>query len=251
MDEAQDLHPAQWRLLRAAAATGSNDLFIVGDAHQRIYDHRVSLASLGIETRGRSRRLKINYRTSQQILSWALEILSGEEIDDLDGGVETQEGYRSAIDGPTPTIQQFTTPAEEADFIVAQVEEWMEEGVVPSAIGVTTRTRGLVQPIRDRLSSAGIEWSDLSADEKTPKVQTGTMHSSKGLEFARLVVAGANSDVLPHPLAVTSAAMDQHQHDLDIQSERCLLYVACTRARDELVVTSSGGPSHLLPNQRV
>lgn len=72
------------------------------------------------------------------------------------------------------------------------------------------------------------------------------MHSCKGFEFARLVVAAANSDVLPHPLAVTPASIDPHQHDLDVQRERCLLYVACTRARDELVLTSSGGPSKLL-----
>lgn len=247
VDEAQDLHPAQWRLLRAAVHSGKNDLFIVGDAHQRIYDHRVSLSSLGIETRGRSRRLKINYRTSQQILTWAVEILTGEEIDDLDGGVERQVGYRSAIDGPKPTIQQFTTAAEEAEFVVAQLEEWLEDGVAPSAIGVTARTRNLVQPIRDRLSSGGIEWADLSSDSKALKIQIGTMHSCKGLEFARLVVAGANSDALPHPLAVASAAIDPHQHDLDVRRERCLLYVACTRARDELVVTSSGVASGLLP----
>ena len=247
VDEAQDLHPAQWRLLRAAVAKGPNDLFIVGDAHQRIYDHRVSLSSLGIETRGRSRRLKINYRTSQQILSWALGILS-DEADDLDGEVESQVGYRSAIDGPKPTIQRFTTPAEEAEFVVAQVEEWLEAGVAPGAIGVATRTRNLIQPIRDQLTRSDIEWSDLSSDSKMSHVQTGTMHGCKGLEFARLVVAGANSDVIPHPLAVASAEVDSHQHDLEVQRERCLLYVACTRARDELVVTSSGRPSDLLPH---
>lgn len=251
VDEAQDLHPAQWRLLRAAVAPGQNDLFIVGDAHQRIYDHRVSLSSLGIETRGRSRRLKINYRTSQQILSWALQILTGEKIDDLDGAEERQVGYRSAIDGPKPTIQTFTTAAEEADFVVAQIEEWLDEGVAPSSIGVTTRTRSLIQPIREKLSSAEIPWTDLSTDEKATQVQTGTMHSCKGLEFARLVVAGANADALPHPLAVTAANVDSHQHDLDVRRERCLLYVACTRARDELVVTSSGTPSSLLPNTEV
>jgi superfamily I DNA/RNA helicase len=226
---------------------GPNDLFIVGDAHQRIYDHRVSLSSLGIETRGRSRRLKINYRTSQQILSWALRILTGEEIDDLDGGIETRVGYRSAIDGPRPVVQQFMTAAEEAGFIVAQVRAWLEEDVAPSAIGVTTRTRNLIQPVREALAAAGIEWADLSADSRMSKIQTGTMHSCKGLEFARLVVSGANSDVLPHPLAVVSPTVDSHQHDLDVQRERCLLYVACTRARDELVVTSSGAPSRLLP----
>lgn len=247
VDEAQDLHPAQWRLLREAVAHGVNDLFIAGDAHQRIYDHRVSLSSLGIETRGRSRRLKINYRTSQQILGWTLGVLTGEKVDDLDGEIESQIGYRSALDGPVPTVQQFTTAAEEADFIVAQVEEWLEEGVAPTSIGITARTRNLVQPIKDRLSASEIAWTDLSSQARSPEVQVGTMHSCKGLEFARLVVAGVNNDSVPLPVAVTSEAVDPHQHKLDMQRERCLLYVACTRTRDELVVTSSGQPSKLLP----
>jgi len=247
VDEAQDLHPAQWRLLRALVPSGPNDLFIVGDANQRIYDHRVSLSSLGIETRGRSRRLKINYRTSQQILTWALRILSGEELDDLDGDVERQVGYRSALDGPKPTLQQFTTGAEEAEFVVAQIEEWLEEGVAPSSIGVTARTRSLLPPVRDRLGAAGISWTDISSEPRPSQVQTGTMHSCKGMEFARLVVTGVNSDSVPLPFAVTPADMDPHQHELDLLRERCLLYVACTRARDELVVTSSGRPSDLLP----
>jgi len=96
VDEAQDLHPSQWRLLRASVPSAPNDLFVAGDAHQRIYDHKVSLSSLGIETRGRSRRLKINYRTSQAILTHAQQILRGVVVDDLDGAVEEEVGYRSA-----------------------------------------------------------------------------------------------------------------------------------------------------------
>jgi len=243
VDEAQDLHPCQWRLLRAGVAEGSNDLFIAGDAYQRIYDNRVSLRALGIETRGKSRRLKINYRTSQQILSWALAILTGEPVDDLDGEAESLAGYRSAIDGPVPTIQQFVTPAEEAEFVAAQVQEWIDSGVTPSSIGVSARTHQDLQPVQRSLTEAGIPWSDSGG----AGVWVTTMHSSKGLEFARLAVVAANADHIPLPVATTPAAEDQVQHDLDILRERSLLYVACTRARDELVVTSSGSPSTLLP----
>jgi superfamily I DNA/RNA helicase len=243
VDEAQDLHPCQWRLLRAGVAEGNNDLFIAGDAYQRIYDNRVSLRALGIETRGKSRRLKINYRTSQQILTWALAILTGEAADDLDGETESLTGYRSAIDGPVPTIQQFVTPAEEAEFVAAQVQEWVEDGVSPSSIGISARTRQDLQPIQRCLTEAGITWSDSGG----AGVWVTTMHSSKGLEFARLAVVAANADNIPLPAATTPAAEDQVQHDLDILRERSLLYVACTRARDELVVTSSGSPSTLLP----
>lgn len=247
VDEAQDLHPAQWRLLRQAVAAGPNDLFIAGDAHQRIYDHRVSLLSLGIDTRGRSRRLKINYRTSQQILGWTLGILTGQHVDDLDGDIESEVGYRSAFDGPVPTIQTFETPAEEAEFVAAQVEEWIETEVARSAIGIAARRRRDLRAVQDALDELEIRWTEIGADVRKPGVQVGTMHSCKGLEFARLAVIAANSDNLPLPFAVTPAADDPVQHSLDVLRERCLLYVACTRARDELVVTSSGTPSNLLP----
>ena len=249
VDEAQDLHPAQWRLLRQAVAAGPNDLFIAGDAHQRIYDHHVSLLSLGIDTRGKSKRLKINYRTSQQILSWTLGILTGQPIDDLDGNIEPEVGYRSAFDGPTPTIQVFATPAEEAEFVAAQVQEWIEEGVAHSAVGITARTRRDLREVQDALDEIQIRWTKIEADSKKPGVQLGTMHSFKGLEFARLAVVAANNDNLPLPVAVTPAAEDQTQHNVDVLRERCLLYVACTRARDELIVTSSGTPSSLLPKR--
>ncbi|MEW6474308.1 MAG: UvrD-helicase domain-containing protein [Actinomycetota bacterium] len=246
IDEAQDLHPAQWRLLRAAVPPGPNDLFIVGDAHQRIYDYRVSLSGLGIETRGRSRRLKINYRTSQQILSWALPIITGEVIDDLDGEAEPQTGYRSAFDGPPPTLVRFTTPAEEAGYVAEQIRDWIKDGVNPSAIGVTARTRRHLKPVQDALGEAGVDWADVGSEPKKPSVRVATMHSAKGLEFARLAVVAVNADTIPLPVAVTAVQVDPTQHDLDLQRERCLLYVACTRARDELVVTGSGPPSPLI-----
>ncbi len=240
VDEAQDLHPTQWRLLRVAVDTHENDLFIVGDAHQRIYEHRVSLLSLGIDTRGRSRRLKINYRTSQQILGWALGILTGEQIDDLDGNIERQVGYRSAFSGPRPVVRIFSTPGEEAEAIVEQVQAWLGEGISPHAIGITARTRNDLGPIRDALTAGGIARGELGSDGNRSGVRIGTMHSCKGLEFARLVVAAANADRIPLPKAVTPEADDPVQHQLDIQRERCLLYVACTRARDQLVVTAAG-----------
>ena len=204
---------------------------------------------MGIDTRGKSKRLKINYRTSQQILGWTLGILTGQPIDDLDGDIEPKVGYRSAFDGPIPTIQIFATPVEEAEFVAAQVQEWIEEDVAHSAVGITARTRRDLREVQDALDEMQIRWTKIEADAKRPGVQVGTMHSFKGLEFARLAVVAANNDNLPLPVAVTPAAEDQTQHDLDMLRERCLLYVACTRARDELIVTSSGTPSNLLPKR--
>ena len=247
VDEAQDLHPAQWRLLRAAVPAGSNDLFIVGDAHQRIYDSRVSLSSIGIETRGRARRLKVNYRTSQQILGWALGILSGQPIDDLDGNAERQVGYRSEFQGPPPHAHAFDSAVEEAQFVVDEVATWASGGFPLSSIGVVARTKADLAGVKAALDSKLIGWTEIGAGKAGGTVQIGTMHSSKGLEFARLFVIAVNADRVPLPLAITPLVTDEHQHALDIQRERCLLYVACTRARDWLTVTSSGPPSDFLP----
>lgn len=247
IDEAQDLHPAQWRLLREAVLPSENDMFIVGDSHQRIYEHKVSLRSIGIETRGNSRRLKINYRTSQQILSWAQSIFTNQEFDDLDGDADTNVGYRSALDGPKPTIKGFATPGEEANYVATKVAEWIREGVAPSAIAITARTRTQLSPVQKALKKANIEWSQVGEEHVAATVATSTMHAFKGLEFARVVVVAANRDVLPLPVATTPANEDELQHSVDVMRECCLLYVACTRARDELVVTYSGNPSTLLP----
>ena len=248
VDEAQDLHPAQWRLIRAAVRGKENDLFIVGDAHQRIYDNRVSLSSLGIETRGRSQRLKINYRTSQQILGWALGILTGEPIDDLDGHAERQVGYRSEFQGPPPAMERFDSPVEEAQYVADSVGEWLSSGVVASSIGVVARTKADLSGIKNAFDGAGMEWGEIGVGKSGGQVHVGTMHSSKGLEFARLFVVGVNADRVPLPLAVTSLNEDENQYWLDMQRERCLFYVACTRARDTLIVTSSGPPSDFIPD---
>ena len=101
--------------------------------------------------------------------------------------------------------------------------------------------------MQDALDEIGIRWTEIGANGRKPGVQVGTMHSLKGLEFARVAVVAANDDNLPLPFAVTPATVDQIQHDLEVLRERCLLYVACTRARDELLVTSSGTPSNFLP----
>jgi len=143
----------------------------------------------------------------------------------------------------------FATPAEEAEFVAAQVQEWIEDGVARSAIGIAARRHRDLQAVQVALDEINIRWTEIGTNAKRPSVVVGTMHSCKGLEFERLAVIAANGDNLPLPVAVTPAAQDQAQHDLGVLRERCLLYVACTRARDELMVTSSGTPSRLLPQR--
>jgi hypothetical protein len=243
VDEGQDLHPAQWRLLRHAVASGPDDLFIVSDPNQRIYDNRVSLASLGIEVRGRSHRLTVSYRTTQEILSWSVGMLDGQPADGLDDASDTLAGYRSPMHGTRPVVRGFPDWHAELAALVAQVRQWRDAAVESSAIGIAARTSTRAKDVRSALHNAGI------ANATRPKadaVQVGTMHRMKGMEFRCVAVVGVDAGTVPPPAAVTPQAEDPTAYDQDTQRERCLLFVACTRARDSLYVSYSGTPSEFL-----
>jgi superfamily I DNA/RNA helicase len=249
VDEAQDLHPAQWRMLRAAVPEGPNDMFIVGDTHQRIYDNRVSLSSLGINVRGgRSQRLQINYRTTHEILAWSLRLIARQKFDDLDGDEDTLAGYRSQMHGPAPTIAGYSTRAAEFGALVDTVERWYADGVDLPDIGIAARTLEVCKQAFNAIDKAGLEARLLAGDDTTPRggVELGTMHRMKGLEYRCVAVVDVGRDRAPLPAAVTAASEDAVEHERDLQRERCLLYVACTRARDDLRVSWSGPPSPFL-----
>lgn len=255
VDEAQDFHPAQWRLARAAVRGVHdqlvNDLFIVGDAHQRIYDNRVVLSHLGIETRGRSRRLRLNYRTSQQIHRWALAARAGESVDDLNGGIDDLVGSHSAFAGPVPVVTGHTTGKEEADAVVKDVKELIDKGYALQEIAVVARTNKLLDRIKDALANEGIDAHRLSDETEAPdgRVVLGTMHRVKGGEFRAVILTDISKGQVPLTSkagAVTPEAQDPTRHRLDIQRERSLLYVAASRARDQLRVHWNGSPSPFL-----
>jgi len=244
-DEAQDFRHADLLLLRALLPKGPNDLFLVGDAHQRIYGHRPTLGRCGINVRGRrSRRLTLNYRTTEEIGRWAIALLHGMSVDDLDGGVDTLKGYRSLREGPEPDLRHFERPVQEAAFIAKRVAEWLESA--PGAdLCLAARTKRLVRarylPI---LRAAGIEAVEIETDAEAslgPGVRVATMHRLKGLEFPRMILAGVQGGVMPQPLR-GSAELDETATQDHEQQERRLLFVAGTRARDELVVTGFGQP---------
>lgn len=249
VDEAQDLHEAQWRLLRAAVPEGPDDLFLVGDAHQRIYGRRTSLNKVGINIIGRSRKLKINYRTTRQILRWSLAVLGKADFDDLDEGIDahTGAGYHSFLDGADPTCVGFDTRSDMIDGLVAQVRQWIDQGVDESTIAVAARTKGTFAAVEAALQKAGMPAFQLGPDLKLRDgVSIGTMHRMKGLEFRCVAVIDASAGELPNPAFLTSEAEDTVQHEADIHRERSLLYVAATRARDDLWVAWSGKASPFL-----
>ncbi|WP_020519491.1 UvrD-helicase domain-containing protein [Catelliglobosispora koreensis] len=247
VDEAQDLSPWQWRLLRAAVQPGGDDLFIAGDTHQRIYDHHVSLRRLGISVAGRSERLRLNYRTTAEILAFSLGLLNGQLIDDMDDAVETSVGFRSLLHGPMPQVKGAATPREELDLIVSQVQRWLRNGISPGEIGIAARSRQLVGRITAALSAVGIPNAELAADVGTKEsVAVGTMHRMKGLEFRCVAVAGVSDGQVPAPASLTAPETDQATNRLDTLRERCLLFVACTRPREELLLTWSEAPSQFL-----
>ncbi|MDB4873399.1 MAG: helicase, partial [Gemmatimonadales bacterium] len=247
VDEAQDLHPNQWRLLRALVPDGPDDLFIVGDPHQRIYDSNVSLKRLEIKVHGgRSTRLKLNYRTTQEILNWAIPVLGLTSPTGLDDAPDTLTGYRSPLHGRRPGVTRFADREAELDGLVRQVRRWLDDGIEPDSIGVTARRKYLVSEASKRLNAEKIK--TFQAPSRSMGVQVGTMHSMKGLEFRCVAVIGVEDEMVPLRSAVTPEDEDAKAHGQDLQKERCLLFVACTRTRDHLYVSHVGAPSPFLPS---
>jgi superfamily I DNA/RNA helicase len=244
-DEVQDFRPADLKLLRALVPRGENDIFVVGDGHQRIYGHKASLGKAGIDIRGRSRNLRINYRTTQKIRNFAVRLLEGQTIDDLDGGVDDLRGYRSLREGVPPQVHLFKTPAQETACILERLAGWLADGVKPEEICLAARVNSQVEEYARQLQAAGhvVQKIEASGDKKLkPGFRIATMHRLKGLEFRALVLAGVQEGSVPFPLPHP----DEASREDHLLGERCLLYVAATRARDLLCVTGHGGRSELL-----
>ncbi|WP_318272401.1 UvrD-helicase domain-containing protein [Microbispora triticiradicis] len=250
VDEAQDLHPAQWRVLRAAVAEGPDDLFITGDPHQRIYDSRVLLGALGISVAGRSSRLRINYRSTEEILTWSTGLLDDSQFQDLGGeSGDSLAGYRSLLHGKRPHAVGYPTEEAEVTALVERVQEWIGQGVRPSEIAICTRFNILLGRVAARLTTAGVPVVRVKdhPDGNADGVRLATMHAMKGLEFRCVAVAGVTARALPFAKEITPSDVDRMQHESDMLRERCVLFVACTRAREALYVSWSGTPSPFLP----
>ncbi|MGH9481803.1 MAG: UvrD-helicase domain-containing protein, partial [Terriglobales bacterium] len=155
VDEAQDMSAEAFRLIRRLAAPAPNDLFIVGDAFQRIYRHRASLGQCGIDIRGRGRKLKINYRTTEETRRFAIRILDGLAFDDLNGGGDDQTGYVSLLHGEPPEVRHCEGFEQEADFLASRIRQWQSDASPLASICLVARTNDLVQAYRDALGQRG------------------------------------------------------------------------------------------------
>ncbi len=223
-----------------------NDIFLVGDAHQRIYGPKVVLSRCGISIQGRSSRLKINYRTTKQIRAWAMPLLQGVEADDLDGQRDDERGYRSLLSGAEPEARHFSNRNEERDFLATTIRNLVKERK-PEEICLVARTNSLIRDEYGPLvKNLGIHHQILERGREKPDsgIRLATMHRVKGLEFPVMLLAGINAQTMPlrvASLADDPAALADHE-----ELERSLLFVAATRARDRLIVTGWGSPSSFL-----
>lgn len=244
LDEAQDFHVEEWKLIRALVPPGANDLFLVGDAHQRIYGRKVALSKCGINVQGRSSRLRINYRTTEQIRAWATAMLRDVAVDDLDGEREEERGYKSLLAGTKPEVHSFASRQEEQDFLGERLTALLKDRS-PEQICLVARTTKMVkEDYEPMLKKFGIKSTVLEKSKEGAGVRLATMHRVKGLEFPVMVLAGINSKTIPIRLAsVENDPTLQAEHE---ERERSLLFVAATRARDQLIVTSWGTPSPFL-----
>ncbi len=246
VDEAQDFSAQAFRLLRTMVNEGKNDLFIVGDAHQRIYGHKVVLGQCGIRIVGRSRKLKLNYRTTDEIRKWAVKIFEGKTVDDLDNGIDEQNDYKSLYHGPAPEIRQLSSYEEELNTIHEYIKELLQAD--PNAkICLVLRTTKLRDQYAKDLENMGNSVVVLEKNSKDNLEKEGlriaTMHRVKGLEFDHMVIASAVKGVIPWPKAIFSDTQSKEEF---LQKERSLFYVASTRAKKTLLITGFGELSSFL-----
>ena len=252
VDEAQDMGEQAFRLIRAIVpetpAGDRNSLFIVGDAHQRIYGRRASMSVCGINVRGRSKRLRLNYRTTQEIRAWAVSVLEGISVDDLDEGTDTLRGYVSLMRGVAPELVGCRSEAEELDGLVAWVRALPPDQIRLSDIGVLCARRTDADRVQGALRAAGIETVMLQSgadDRSVPGVRISTMHRAKGLEFFAVAIPFLSEAGFPPPGALRAAVDPADKEDI-IMQYRSLLHVAATRAKKALRVSWSGTPSNVM-----
>ena len=250
IDEAQDVSVPQLRFLAAVAGQKENGLFFAGDLGQRIFQTPFSWASLGVDIRGRARTLRINYRTSHQIRRQADRLLHF-EVADVDGNVESRRGTVSVFNGPEPLIEVAESVDHEGTVVASWLEDRIKDGVKPHELAVFVRSDDELSRARDAVARSGLNALelDVNSDTQHEAVSLCTMHLAKGLEFRAVVVMACDDEIVPLQARIASVTDDSDLHEV-YNTERHLLYVACTRARDNLLITGVEPASEFLDDLR-
>lgn len=251
VDEAQDVSVSQLRFLATLASNSANGLFFAGDLGQRIFQQPFSWKALGVDVRGRSKTLRINYRTSHQIRKQA-DLLLDPEISDVDGNVEDRRGAISVFNGPKPEVKTFDSASNEISAVSKWLNERLDENILPHEIGVFVRSENELSRARDAVKKAGLSSVilDDKVEIKTGCVSISSMHLAKGLEFRVVVVMACDDEVIPSQSRIENVG-DTADLEEVYNTERHLLYVACTRARDHLFVSGVEPASEFLDDLRM
>jgi superfamily I DNA/RNA helicase len=236
VDEAQDLGVSELRMM-GAISSGPNSLFFAGDLGQRIFQLPFSWRTLGVDVRGRSSSLRINYRTSRQIREAADQLLP-QKVRDVDGIEDDRTGAQSVFEGPAPTIAQCPNEADETAAVAQYLRSAIAGGISPAEIGVFVRSADYLPRARNAVAAAGLEGRQLTerAEDFGECISLGTMHLAKGLEFKLVIVMACDDEALPLQLRVDEATDEDELREV-FETERHLFYVACTRARDGLHIS--------------
>ncbi len=246
VDEAQDISVAHLRFFAALGGGRPNALFFAGDLGQRIFQQPYSWKALGVDIRGRSRTLRVNYRTSHQIRMQADRLL-GPVVTDADGNSEDRSDTVSVFNGPPPTIQSFKSEDEETETVGNWIAEQTKASVLPHEFGVFVRSAVQLDRAQAAVKKAGMAFKILDEHVETTSghVSISTMHLAKGLEFRAVVVMACDDEIIPLQERIETVGDDADLQEV-YDTERHLLYVACTRARDDLLVTGVNPASEFL-----
>ena len=244
-DEVQDFSNPELSLLRSLVDEKENDMFLVGDPYQNIYKRSLNFAKSGIIIKGRrSRKLKINYRTTEEIKHLAMRIVSNMQVDDFDGNEENLKGYLSLLHGNQPIYETFVKPEEEDKFILDKLKMFIgSESILPNEICISARTNDKVDEIKQLLNAANVKYLDLSSSKQNINaVNVSTFHNMKGHEFKIVFVKGMSEDKVPLKHSNYNNLSDKELKSYH-QQERSLYYVVFSRAIQQIYITGVGEKS--------
>jgi superfamily I DNA/RNA helicase len=251
-DELQDFSNIHLRLLRSLVTEQPNDLFLVGDPLQQIYGRKIVFSEAGINVRGRrSRRLKINYRTTEKIRRAAVGVIEGIDFSNFDGGVEDKKGYVSLRAGLAPTYELHKTSTAEQSKILERLQSYLfpegnDEPIPASSICLAVRTRNAAKAFRTMLHHARIPYYDLTersspVGNRQEGVWLSTFHNLKGLEFKVVFLADVSATTFPFRPNAYDGFSNAEKRAFD-EGERALLYVGMTRAVARVHISGVGTP---------